>query len=167
MVLGVSERELGETFARSLREGGVERAFVVCGKDPVAGLDEVSCAGETWGWELSANGEIKKITIHPRDFGLPVHPLTSVAGGSPSENAQTFTTLLTSGENIPENLIPVLDFVLMNAAVLLVVSGVAKDFREGAELARKSVVSGKAWEALELFKREGVRLAAAAAEGSA
>ena len=38
-------------------------------------------------------------------------------------NATTLTRLLTSGEGIPEELRPVLEFVLLNAAALLVVAG--------------------------------------------
>lgn len=45
MVLGVAKKELGDTFAEVLRLLNVERALVVCGKE---GLDEISCAGETW-----------------------------------------------------------------------------------------------------------------------
>lgn len=153
MVLGVAEREIGLTFAHSLKEGGVERALVVCGFE---GLDEISCAGPTHVWELK-DGNVKTITLTPADFGLPVHPLTAVAGGGPQENAETFTTLLTVGEKIPDNLIPVLDFVLLNASALLVVAGIAKDYVEGAKLARDSITSGKAWEALTIFRDAGKR----------
>lgn len=45
MVLGVAKKELGDTFAEVLKLLRVERALVVCGKE---GLDEISCAGETW-----------------------------------------------------------------------------------------------------------------------
>lgn len=155
MVLGIAEREIGATFAKSLREGGVERALVVCGYE---GLDEISCAGPTWCWEL-LDGKISDKTLAPEDFGLPAHPLSSVAGGSPQENAVTFKTLLTSGDQIPKELTGVLDFVLMNASALLVVAGIADDFVQGTRLARESVVSGKAWAALETFRNAGQKAA--------
>ncbi|KAF5315199.1 hypothetical protein D9619_007274 [Psilocybe cf. subviscida] len=155
MVLGVAEPEIGPTFAHSLGEGGVERALVVCGAER---LDEISCAGPTHVWELK-NGTVTAKTLTPADFGLPVHPLTSVAGGSPQENAATFKTLLTSGDKIPDKLVPVLDFVLLNASALLVVAGVAKDFVEGTHLARESVFSGKAWRSLETFREVGKKAA--------
>lgn len=157
MVVGVAEKELGQTFAHSLREGSVERALVVCGKE---GLDEISCAGETWTWELKDDGSIVEGTLHPeRDFGVGVHPLTKVSGGSPDENAKAFCTLLTSGSDIPKELTPILDFVLINAAVVLRIAGVAKDYKHGVEIARESVTSGKAWDALQTFKEEGQRAA--------
>ncbi|OCH92833.1 anthranilate phosphoribosyltransferase [Obba rivulosa] len=156
MVLGVAERELGRTFAESLSRGGVERALVVCGAE---GLDEISCAGETYAWEL-VGGKITEKTLHPAQFGLQTHPLAAVAGGTPAENAETFKLLLTSGDGIPERLTPQLHFVLLNAAALLVVAGVAGDFKQGVDLAMKSITSGQAWKALEMFRDAGHEAAA-------
>lgn len=158
LVLGVADPALGETFAQSLRDSGVQRALVVCGAEH---LDEISCAGDTHAWELK-DGAITQHTLHPEQFGLRVHPLSSVAGGTPEENSNTFKLLLTSGEIIPEALEPVLEFVLLNAAALLVVAGRAKDYKDGVRLARESITSGSAWEALQAFKREGERAAALA-----
>ncbi|KAG6909286.1 hypothetical protein DXG01_001230 [Tephrocybe rancida] len=148
MVLGVAEREIGPTFAQSLRDGGVERALVVCGCEK---LDEISCAGPTWAWELK-DGKITEMTLRPEDFGLEEHPLSSVVGGNSQDNAETFKRLLTSGKNVPGDLAPVLDFVLMNTSALLVVAGLAKDYKQGAAMALKSIVSGAAWNALEQFR---------------
>ncbi|TBU25104.1 glycosyl transferase family, a/b domain-containing protein [Dichomitus squalens] len=159
MVLGVAERELGPTFAHSLADGGVQRAFVVCGAE---GLDEISCAGDTFVWELRPDGSVAERTVHPRDFGLEAHPLSEVAGASPEENAATFRALLQSGKDIPEKLTPVLDFVLMNAAALLVVAGIAEDLKDGVAKARESITSGKAWNALEQFRDAGLAAASQA-----
>lgn len=148
MVLGIAEPELGHPFAQSLRDGGVERALVVCGKEK---LDEISCAGPTWAWELK-DGQISEHILSPAHFGLSSHPLSSVGGGTPEENALTFKTLLTSGNDIPGTLRPVRDFVCMNASALLVVAGKAADYKEGAQLALDSITSGKAWAALETFR---------------
>ncbi|KAF9041831.1 anthranilate phosphoribosyltransferase, TrpD [Hymenopellis radicata] len=74
MVLGIAEKEIGSTFAKSLRDGGVERALVVCGYE---GLDEISCAGPTHAWELK-DGVITQQTLHPDLFGLEVHPLSTL-----------------------------------------------------------------------------------------
>ena len=155
MVLGVAEPEIGPTFAQCLGEGGVERALVVCGYER---LDEISCAGPTHVWELK-DGKVTKTVVKPDNFGLPCHPLHTVVGGTPKENATTFKTLLTSGDNIPEQLVPVLDFVLINASALLVVAGIAQDYIEGTKLARESITSGKAWRALESFREAGKRAA--------
>ena len=155
MVLGVAEPEIGPIFAQCLIEGGVERALVVCGFEH---LDEISCAGPTHVWELK-DGKITETVLKPEHFGLPCHSLDTVAGGTPIENAATFKTLLTSGDKIPEQLLPILDFVLMNASALLVVAGIAYDYIEGTKLARESIVSGKAWKALESFREAGKKAA--------
>ena len=155
MVLGVAQPELGNTFAQCLGEGGVERAIVVCGFER---LDEISCAGPTHVWELK-DGKTTKSVLKPEDFGLPCRPLHTVAGGTPKENATAFKTLLTSGDKIPEQLVPVLDFVLMNASALLVVAGIANDFIEGTKLARESITSGNAWKAFESFREAGHKAA--------
>lgn len=155
MVLGVAEPALGPIFASSLRDGGLSRALVVCGAEK---LDEISCAGYTHTWKLE-NGQITEQIMHPSDFGLPTHPLHQVGSGTPAENAATFKTLLTSGRDIPATLTPVLDYVLLNASALLVVAGIAADYKEGVSMARESVVSGKAWVALQTFREAGERIA--------
>ena len=56
---------------------------------------------------------------------------------------------------VEEELIPVLDFVIINAGALLKISGLAKTYKEGADMARESVLSGKAWSALVEFREQG------------
>ena len=122
---------------------------MVCGAED---LDEISCAGDTHLWELLEDGSVHERTLCPADFGLPSHPLDDVKGASPAENAAMFKTLLTSGDNIPAHLMPILDIVLMNTAALLVVAGRAENLKEGVRLAREAVTSGRAWHALEVFR---------------
>jgi anthranilate phosphoribosyltransferase len=148
IILGVPECEIGMMFAHSLRDGGVERAMVVCGCE---GLDEISPSGPTWVWELK-DGQIIEKTIIPDMFGLPPHPHTEVASGTPKQHAEVVTKLLTSGEALPESLLPVLHFALINASAFLVVAGLAQNFKEGVTLEMDSITSGKAWNALEAFR---------------
>nr|ODN96159.1 anthranilate phosphoribosyltransferase [Cryptococcus depauperatus CBS 7855] len=159
MVLGVAKKELGDTFAEVLRLLNVERALVVCGKE---GLDEISPEGETWTWWLE-NGQITTGSIHPtQDFGLSTHPLSSVRGATPDLNALTFTSILKSTSPPAHLAYPVspdspsypsiLDYVLLNSAALLYVSGRASSYKEGVTLARESLQSGGAWAAFEGFR---------------
>ncbi|KAJ4490449.1 glycosyl transferase family, a/b domain-containing protein [Lentinula aciculospora] len=148
MVLGVPQPELGLPFANTLRDSGVVRALVVCGQE---GIDEISCAGPTWVWELQ-NGQITENILRPEIFGLKPWSLEEVAGGDPNTNAATLESLLRSGENIPQSEKSLLDFVLMNASALLVVSGLADTYANGVQIAYEAVVSGKAWRALEGFR---------------
>ena len=101
-------------------------------------------------WRLHGNGEIVKQTLHPtRDFGLETHPLSEVKGGDCHENAIILERLL-NGELSAGD--PILDFVLLNAAALLVVGGVASDYKDGVEKAKQSVYGGSAKKAFEAFK---------------
>ncbi|WWC72603.1 anthranilate phosphoribosyltransferase [Kwoniella pini CBS 10737] len=159
MLLGVAKKELGDTFAEVLRLLNVERALVVCGKE---GLDEISPAGETWTWWLE-NGKITKSEIHPtKDFGLPLHSLASVRGATPDLNALTFQAIM-SNSSAPSHLSSpidsdspsldtIRDYVLLNAAALLHVSGKAKSWKEGVEIARETIESGGAQAAFEGFR---------------
>jgi anthranilate phosphoribosyltransferase len=159
MVLGVAEPILGPPFVAALRAAGMKRAYVVCGAEF---LDEISCAGDTHLWELLNDGSVRERTLCPADFGLPAHPLDDVKGASPAENAAMFKALLASGDDIPSHLTPILDFVLMNAAALLVVAGRADGLKEGVRLAREAITSGKAWHALEVFQGFAVKESAEA-----
>lgn len=163
MVLGICEPELGTTFAQSLLDGGVEKALIVCG---VERLDEISCAGPTHVWELNkgADGKanINEYLVDPvDDFGLPTHPLEDVVGHSPEENAKVFVRLLDPTQRLSSDADKetarrynaITDFVLINTSALLVVAGIANDFKHGVELARDSITSGKAWQALQTFRQ--------------
>jgi len=110
------------------------------------------------------NGEIKKGSIHPtEDFGLPTHPLSAVRGSTPDLNALTFDAIISNTDQAPSHLsapasaespsLPaILDYVLLNAAALLHVSGRATDWKDGVRLARESLASGGAKAAFEGFR---------------
>ena len=54
---------------------------------------------------------------------------------------------------------PILDFVLLNAAALLVVSGISSDFKDGVQKARASIQNGQAKQVLEIFREETLKRA--------
>ncbi|KAI8810320.1 glycosyl transferase family, a/b domain-containing protein [Cladochytrium replicatum] len=146
IVLGVYAKELGLLFAQTLKLTGVQRAWVVHGE---IGLDEVSPEGYTQVWELQPDGSITELRLHPSDFGLSEHPLSTVVGGDAAMNSKTMTSLL-NGE-LPDGH-PILDFVLLNAAVLVYVAGKAGSIKDAVGVARESIRSGKARSALEGFR---------------
>ena len=105
---------------------------------------------------------MNEYTLTPDDFALPRHPLDAVRGHSPAENAEVLKTLLQPGyvsadREVPLDIAPVRDFVCLNAGALLVVSGTAKTWKEGAQQARESISSGTAWQALEEFCQRSMR----------
>lgn len=154
MILGVAEPELGLVFAQTLQNIGVQRALVVCGAEH---LDEISIAGPTHFWSFNGPNAIQEGIIKPEDFGVQIHPLGCVASASAGDNALVLKKLLNPDSNLPlpsnftSSLDAIKDFILINAAALLFIAGVAESYRDGVELARRSISEGKAWKALQSF----------------
>jgi len=189
-VVGVAYQELGPVFAEALQFSGATKALVVCGQED---LDEISCAGKTNCWLLREKlnpkyrekkgdedddtsddeappkylSEVETFVLEPADFGLPAHPLSEVGGGKlPRQNATVLMSILRN-ELGPDH--PILHFVLMNVAALLVVSGVCEAdtcesgqvitergpaggrWKEGVKKARWCIESGRALQELEKF----------------
>jgi anthranilate phosphoribosyltransferase len=142
-VVGVFSAEVIDLMAGTLGELGVTRAFVVHG---AGGLDEISLAGETLIAEVR-EGEIKRYTVAPEDFGVPRASLEAIRGGAPADNAAILHSIF-AGELGPPR-----DIVVINTAAALVAAGVAGDFKEGAELAAKALSSGAAEEKLAELKK--------------
>ena len=131
---GAFSKEVIRPMAETLSELGSERAWLVHGSD---GTDEISICGSTSVVSLN-NGRIEEFEIHPEDAGLNVHAFTSIKGGDPRENAIAFENLLNGKKSAYR------DAVLFNSAAALIISGRAKNLKEGVEIGRESIDSGKA-----------------------
>jgi anthranilate phosphoribosyltransferase len=177
-VLGVAYQELGPVFAQALRLSGATKAMVVCGQED---LDEISCAGKTNCWWLKEQenpnyrgdgtdedddedddddddeelpkyiSHLETFSIEPADFGLPTHPLSQVGGGGlPKQNAAVLMSILRNERPHDD---PILHFVLMNIAALLVVSGACDaDTCESGEVIQERGPAGGRW-------KEGIKKA--------
>jgi anthranilate phosphoribosyltransferase len=133
-VLGVYNEDLTEIMAQVLCELGSELAFVVHGSD---GLDEITISGESKISEVR-NGEVRTYYVTPEDFGIPRASIAAIQGGDARRNAEIIREILSGGSG------PKRDVVLLNSAAGLVVGGKAGSLREGIQLARESIDSGKA-----------------------
>jgi anthranilate phosphoribosyltransferase len=145
-VVGVYDAGMTDLMALALGELGVRRAFVVHG---AAGLDEVSVSGETRVSELR-NGLVKNYRVTPEDFGLNRAPFDSIRGGDEKQNAEIIHRILGRSLLYREHT-PHRDIVLANASAALVAAGRAADFRDGVDLAARSIDSGAAREKLDAF----------------
>ncbi|KAJ2553383.1 anthranilate phosphoribosyltransferase [Coemansia sp. RSA 1878] len=145
-VIGVHSTKLGPVMAEALKILGRRNYAVVCGDE---NLDEISIAGSTQVWHIDGAGQIEHYSIHPRDFGVPAHPLSAAAGSTLDENQATLTRLLSN--TITERDVAIRDFVLVNTGFLLYVGGKAASMKEGADMARETLESGKAKALLEGF----------------
>ena len=138
-LLGVFDGALTEALAGVLRELGSEQALVVHGSD---GLDEITLTGPTQVSELR-DGQVSTRQIHPGDFGLQTVSGEALKGGDADHNARILRGVL-DGEEGPQR-----DVVLLNSAAAIVVGGLAEDITAGLEVARESIDSGKARQALD------------------
>jgi anthranilate phosphoribosyltransferase len=141
-VLGVFNADLIDLVASTLADLGVEHAFVLHG---AGGLDEISLAGETEIAEVR-NGNLRRFTVTPEDFGLKRAPLEAIRGGDAKENAALVTQIFQGQPGAPT------DIVIANAAAALVVTGHARDFRSAAELATQAIQSEAATNKLHQLK---------------
>ncbi len=139
---GVYDPSLCRPLAEALGELGSEAAWVVHGED---GSDEISISGTTRVARL-ADGAVTEGAIRPEDAGLPEHPVSAVAGGTPAENAARIRALL-DGEASGFR-----DAAILNAAAALVVAGRTEALDEGAAMAAESIDSGSARKALETLR---------------
>jgi anthranilate phosphoribosyltransferase len=132
-VVGVPRPDLTGFVASCLQRLGLRRGRVVHG----SGLDELSLAGPS---EVAAleDGGIRRFVVAPEDAGLQRCELSALAGGDAARNAGIAEAVL-CGERGPRR-----DVVLLNAAAALVVSGRARDLREGVAAAGEAVDAGRA-----------------------
>lgn len=142
-VLGVYDKQWVTPMAEALNSLGTRRAWVVHG---LAGIDEISISGPTEVCEVTS-GSIRHFQITPADAGLPTHPVSSIEGGAPEDNAAAIRDLLDGREG------PFRDIVLINAAAGLLVSGLVEDLASGVQRASKAIDSGAARETLATLVR--------------
>ncbi len=138
-LLGVYDDYLVEPLAQVLVNLGIKRGMVVYGTDK---LDEISLSAPTKVCEIK-DGWFKSFTITPEEFGFERCSKDDLKGGTPAENAQITRDILDGVKGHKRNA------VLMNAGAALYIGGKAESFKEGIELAKELIDSGKAKATLE------------------
>lgn len=138
-LLGVYREDLTRPVTEVLRRLGSKAAFVVYGQDH---FDEISITGGTTVCQLK-DGIVLSYQIEPEEVGLKRASLEEIQGGRPERNAEILLRVL-QGELGPPR-----DVVLLNAAAIFMAAKRASDFRDGIEMARKSIDSGRAMKKLE------------------
>jgi anthranilate phosphoribosyltransferase len=117
-----------------LKNLGAESIWVVHGSD---GLDEITTAGPTTVAALE-NGKIRTFDVSPEDAGLSRSKPEALRGGDAEHNAKALLDVLKGKPS------PFRDVAILNAAAALIVAGKAKDLKQGAITAAKSIESGEA-----------------------
>jgi anthranilate phosphoribosyltransferase len=138
-IVGVFASQWVEPVAEVLGRLGLERAWVVHGRD---GLDELSTTAPSLVAEWK-DGQVNSFEIRPEDAGLSRARPEDLKGGDAAVNAAALRSLLAGAKGAYR------DIVLLNAAATLIVAGKAGDLKDGVALAADSIDSGKARTVLE------------------
>ena len=133
-MVGIFSKQWVEPMAQVLKNLGSESIWVVHGSD---GLDEITTAGLTTVAALE-NGMIRTFEVGPEDAGLSRAKPEALRGGDAEHNARALLDVLKGKPS------PFRDIAILNAAAALIVAGKAKDLKQGAMLAAKSIEAGEA-----------------------
>ena len=134
-MIGIFDESYINRMITALTLLDTNRAMVVSSKD---GMDEISISDITYATTL-VNQRTEDFIIDPQDYGFKLAPKESIVGGEAQENAQITKDIL-EGKTTDAKL----DVVLLNAGAALVVDGQARDIKEGIEMAREAIATGKA-----------------------
>jgi anthranilate phosphoribosyltransferase len=133
-MVGTFSKHWVEPMAQVLKNLGSDCVWVVHGSD---GLDEITTSGPTSVAALD-KGKISTFEITPEDIGLPRAKPEALRGGDAEFNAKALLDVLKGKAGAFR------DVALFNAAAALVVAGKAKDLKDAAAVAGKSIDSGEA-----------------------
>jgi anthranilate phosphoribosyltransferase len=136
---GLYREDLLQPVAEVLRNLGSKAAFVVHSEDH---CDEISISGKTTICQLK-DGSIATYQIEPEMVGLKRADLKEIQGGTPEKNADILLQVLRGKPGPPR------DVVLLNAAAVFAAAEKVLNLRDGVEMARESVDSGRAMKKLE------------------
>jgi anthranilate phosphoribosyltransferase len=146
-LIGVFDPRLTGIFAAVLRELRHERAWIVHGlSDTGVGIDDISVSGVTTVAELIED-KITSAVLDVSWLGIPRAPVGELQGADARENAATIEGIL-GGKIIGAKR----DMTIVNAAGGFVVAGLARDLKEGIDLAREEIDSGRALEKLRALQ---------------
>lgn len=129
-----------ELTAELLIKLGYDNSIVVAGHDMIGNnFDEISNIGPTKISEIK-NGKVKTYNIMPDVFEIKRGKKENILEGKcVKDNADIFMDILSSKE-IDDKV----NIILMNAGTLIYISGLVNSIKEGIELAKNSILSGKA-----------------------
>jgi anthranilate phosphoribosyltransferase len=143
-LIGAPSPDAAKIMAEALAALGTGRSFIVHGHD---GLDEITTTGPTDVYEVRT-GSVEKHLWMPSDFGVKRAFGEDLLGGDATRNAAIAREILAG------TIGPMRDISLVNAAAGLIAAGLAKDLRQGMQLAEESIDSGTALRKLEELQKK-------------
>ena len=140
-IIGVYEKSLVEKFVNVSNSLGMHRVMIVHGDD---GLDEITITGDSHVAELN-QGKFSTYEINPKHFGIETASIEQIVADSPKTSLQMVLDAFNGSKT------PVQDMIALNAGSALYISGIAKDIKDGIDLAFATMNSGKALETLDMY----------------
>jgi len=144
-VLGVYDAALCEPLAEALARLGSEHALVLHSDD---GLDEISIAAPTRGFELRA-GNISPIEIDPAALGHAHSSLGGLQVETSADSANLIRGALAGDDDAVK--VKARAIIALNAGAGIYVSGLANSLASGIAVAEQAMASGAAVQKLEAF----------------
>jgi len=148
-LLGVFDPSFIRRMAEALVALDAKRAFVVSSYD---GMDEISICDKS-AFAYVEDGRISEGVIDPEAHGFKLAPKEAILGGDATLNAEIIEDIFSGIEMGAKR-----DIVLLNAAYALFVDGKARDIKEGIEMAKDAIDSGRATDHLEKIKEVSAQL---------
>jgi anthranilate phosphoribosyltransferase len=146
-IYGMFDKKYLRVVAELFQKMGYKKVLVFHGDD---GLDEISNIGKTSICELS-DGLIKEYSITPEELGIKRAKIEDIRAKSREGNIVDFLRVIYDKDRGPKA-----DLVYLNAGAAFYVLDKVSTIREGIDLAKSLVESGKAAEKLEQFvKNQG------------
>ncbi len=139
-LIGVFSKTYINKIAEALNMLDAKKTIVVSSND---GMDEISISDVTYATSLD-NGKTEDFVIDPQEYGFKLANKNEIIGGDAEQNSIITKDILYGTDKGAK-----LDIVLINTAAALIVDGKARDFKEGIEIARDAILSGKAKEKLD------------------
>lgn len=143
-MLGVFSKEYIQLMIKALRDLDVKEAMVVHSAD---GMDEISVSAETY-YAYLKNNKITEGIINPEDIIGKRFSLEEIKGGDARDNAEIAVGLLKGDITGAKK-----EVVLINAAAAIMVAGKADSIKDGYQIAKETLESGKAYRKLQDFIR--------------
>ena len=138
-VLGVFSEDLLVPLAQVLQRLGSRHVLVVHARD---GLDEISIGERTEVAELK-DGEIRRYSIAPEDFGLQRSPIDAIRVADPQESLTMLLGVLEDHAG------PARDIVALNAGAAIYAAGLADTLADGVVRADAAIGGGGARNCLD------------------
>ena len=142
-LVGVFDNRWTVIVASALLELGSKHALVAHGQD---GLDEITTTDVTFVTEVYQQ-KLKSYELNPEDYSIKKSSSADLLGADPVTNAGLAMEILKGSPG------PKRDIVVLNAGAAIYVADNAASLKEGVELAKNSIDSGKALEKLEFLKK--------------